>query len=600
MQQTAGIGKTSADATPDGRLDSTAPTEGVLYLSTVGDGFDPGRDVAFGPHCFLGRQNAVSSWWDFAFVDPFPDNQASASTQKDIGVLIEGLLPGLVDRLNARHGTTHSAAFWRLIVLPWLIELAQRAWLSYATLREIKNRTAGRPLRVEVLKAPPRARFVDTGQFFNALLRDVDFNWWIDSEVAAVLAPSSWTLLPSKPTSPAPTATERPPAPAPDSVLRQAMRTMKYCLGYSDIVGIRWSGLLLAVYANLLPKTPIRMPAGPPTRVRGETAFPEDFLDLLARLIDITMPDSMLDGFANLAARARRLPYRAGRLRLGTLDLWNDREKVIAAFAREAREKLVICQHGGMYGVFRYNLLVHEVELRSNIFLSWGWTLDEDTGGHIVPLPSPFLSKLANRHKRRNGSLIVVGNPVRLRLSRIMDGGPRWAGWLRYCEHTLDFLRGLSDDIRDAVIFRPYVKTASDIDIGEVVSRQYPKMPMLVGDLHAAMMSCRLLVIGNCSTTLNIALAANVPTVVYWRDEFLNPRPQAAPYFEALKRAGILFSDAQEAARHVNRIWPDVEAWWSGADVQDARRAWAHQYARTDWLWWWQWMKALARLRTVG
>ena len=602
-QNSAKIGRVSGQPISDGRLDEPAPSQGVLHLSTIGDNFDANRDIALGPHCFLGREDAMQGWEDYPYVDPFPNDESSVLAQRNVTALIYRLLPGIVEKLNAFHGISHSDEFWRLLIFPWMTELTQRAWLSYSALLELTEQFRDRPLTVHILQDSPEYRFEDTGDFFNSLLNDNDFNWWIDSEIVSALAPDGWVLRRSKPASSGLQAADKhsvgTSAGGSVSLIRRGLRSIKYRLGYSDIVGIRWSGFLLSVYANLLPKSPARMQPELQLEISQETYFPEPFLKILEKLIDVTMPESMLDGFEVLETKARKIAYRPGRLRLGALDFWNDQEKIIAAFAKEAREKLVVCQHGGMYGVFKYNPLVHEIEFKSNIFFGWGWTLDEDSGGHILPLPAPYLSKLSNRHKRRNDSVIVIGNPIRLRLSRIVAGA-RGAGWLRYCEHTIDFLKNISDEIRDTVIFRPYVKTVSDVDIGEVVSQAFPEMPMLKGDLHGAMMDCRLVIIGNCGTTVNIALAANVPTVIYFHDDFLNPRREAAPYFDALKKCGILFSDAEEAASHVNKIWDDVEGWWNSPDVQNARLAWAHQYARTDRFWWWQWMKALARLKDVG
>jgi putative transferase (TIGR04331 family) len=541
----------------------------------------------------------MRGWWDYPFIDPFAGGETVFKTKKNIQALVYRLLPEIAERLNAYHGTSYSMDFWRLLVFPWLVELVERAWTSYATLQIIKDRLGEKRLSVRALQDPPEGGFENSGHFHNSLLRDCNFNWWIDSEVAAAIAPENWILIPSKPIFPVFKAVERQTFRKPFSRIRLVLRNIKYRLGYSDIVGIRWSGLALAAYANLLPKKPAREFSVPPLEGHPESFFPENFLGLITRLTDITMPRSMLDGFEEMAALARKLPYRAGRLRFGALDHYNDQEKIIAAFAKEAREKLVHCQHGGTYGLYKHELITNEFDLKSNIFISWGWTLDEPGDSHILPLPGPYLSKLANRHRRRNDAAIVVGSPVRLRLGRIVDS-PRGAGWIRYCEHTLDFLKTLSGDIREATIFRPYVKTASDIDIGQIVNDHFPEMPMLEGDFHAAMMNCRLLIIGNCSTTLNISMASNVPTVVYWHDDFLNLRDEAVPYFEAIKRCGIMFSDAEDAARHVNEIWDDVEGWWNSREVQDARKIWADQYARTDRFWWWQWMKALPKLKDVG
>lgn len=575
------------------------PSERTLFIGSIDESYDGGRDIVFGPYCFLGREELEPGWQGLSYIDPFASEEVLLEAQQQVAGLVNWLMPSLTERLNVRHGTTYSVDFWRLIALPWLIELTQRAWTSYATFREIREVCENEILNVKICGHTPQRRFEDTEHFINAQFKDYDFNWWIDSEIAAAAAPPGWQLIKALQSKGKFIPVERKPLAAPPGHLRQIMRNLKYRLGYSDIVGIRFSGLALAAYANMLPKSPARLRFQPDTGFDPRDFFPDDFLTVLNHLIEETMPDSLGNGFADLAANAQLLSYRPGRLRLGTLDLWNDKEKVIAAHAKEAKEKLVICQHGGLYGVMKYNMLTYEIEYKTNIFINWGWSVDEDTGGHMLSLPGPYLSILADRHRRANDNIIVVGNPIRLRLGRI-TWQPRTTGFLRYSKHTIKLLETFKKEVRENVVFRPFVSKTYDINIGHVVNKRFPDMPMLETNLHETMMGCRLIVLGNCGTTLNLAMAANVPTVVYWHGDFLPPRKEAVPYFEALKKCGILFEDSEEAAQHINRIHDDIEGWWNGAEVQDARRQWADQFAKTDRFWWWQWMKALAKLRNVG
>lgn len=570
-----------------------------LFLDTIDETFDGERDVVFGPYCFLGSDDQEPGWQKRTFIDPFVDESVMLETQRQVARLVNWHMKRLSEKLNARHGTNHAIDFWRLIALSWLIELTQRAWTSYVTFQEIIEVYGNDSLNVIVCPSVPQLRFENTEYYIGAQFKDYDYNWWLDSEVAAHIIPPHWRLVKSSRDRNKFTPVERKPAPPAPGYLRLLMRSLKYRIGYSDIVGIRFSGLLLAIYTSLLPKSPSRQRFQPDTEFNPKAFFPGNFLTVLDHLIEETMPVSLGDGFAELAANASKLTYMPGRLRLGTLDLWNDREKVIAAYAREAGEKLVVCQHGGLYGIVKYSMLTYEIEYKNNIFINWGWSVEEDTGTHMLSLPGPYLSKLADRHRRANDNIIVVGNPIRMRLGRI-SWQPRTTGNLRYCEHMIKFLETFKTDVRDKVVFRPYVPTASDIDIGHVVNKQFPDLPMLETSLHEAMLSCRLLVLSNCGTTLNLAMAANIPTIVFWHGDFLPPRKEAAPYFEALKKCGILFEDSEKAAEHINGISDDVEGWWNSKEVQDARQAWANQYAKTDRLWWWQWMKALAKLKNVG
>jgi putative transferase (TIGR04331 family) len=264
-----------------------------------------------------------------------------------------------------------------------------------------------------------------------------------------------------------------------------------------------------------------------------------------------------------------------------------------------AGEKRVICQHGGEYGMFDYNMMANEMELKSSIFISWGWQDPNQTACHIVPLPSPLHSKVAGRHQRNGNSIIVVGQPIRVHLNRL-HWWTQGATQMRYCRVTIKFLTALTDSVRKDVIFRPYARTHSEIDIRDMVNKNFPDMLMLEDGLNEAIMSSRLVVLATQSTTLNFTLAVNAPTVVYLSPEDVQPNKVAQPYFEGLKKCGVIHETTDAAAAHINKISDNIDGWWESVEVQEARKIWVEQYARTNRFWWWYWAKALAKLKNVG
>ena len=105
------------------------------------------------------------------------------------------------------------------------------------------------------------------------------------------------------------------------------------------------------------------------------------------------------------------------------------------------------------------------------------------------------------------------------------------------------------------------------------------------------MMKCRLLVLDHPGTTLNIAMAANVPTVCFWRKEFFPLADQARPFFSLLEDAGILIHDPVGAAEKINALYEDIESWWNDAKRQLARNRWINEYACVNKYWRLEWVK---------
>lgn len=95
-------------------------------------------------------------------------------------------------------------------------------------------------------------------------------------------------------------------------------------------------------------------------------------------------------------------------------------------------------------------------------------------------------------------------------------------------------------------------------------------------------------------------LVANVPVVAFWDPERWEVRDEAAPYFEELRRVGILWDLPEAAATKVAEVYDNPSAWWESETVQAVRRRFVDRYAlaREDWVE--CWVKALKEEITLA
>ncbi len=71
---------------------------------------------------------------------------------------------------------------------------------------------------------------------------------------------------------------------------------------------------------------------------------------------------------------------------------------------------------------------------------------------------------------------------------------------------------------------------------------------------------------------------------------------QAEPFFDNMKKVGILWETGHQAAQKVNEIWDNVDEWWNQPKIQKARKEWAWNYARSNKNWRRDWIKAIWNL----
>jgi len=75
------------------------------------------------------------------------------------------------------------------------------------------------------------------------------------------------------------------------------------------------------------------------------------------------------------------------------------------------------------------------------------------------------------------------------------------------------------------------------------------------------MRKTNIVVVDHPGTSALEAFVINAPTVLYWDHDKYLIRPEAEPYFQALRDAGILYKDPVSAAEKVNEIFDNPEEW---------------------------------------
>jgi putative transferase (TIGR04331 family) len=121
----------------------------------------------------------------------------------------------------------------------------------------------------------------------------------------------------------------------------------------------------------------------------------------------------------------------------------------------------------------------------------------------------------------------------------------------------------------------------------ERMKKKCPDMRFILkGKLIGWMMNAKLVVIDHPQTAFIEALAINVPSIFYWDHEVYLMRPEAEEYYEALRRAGVLYKTPEDAARKLSEVFDDSMGWWKSREIQDARNIFLERFgsSRKDWL----------------
>lgn len=558
-----------------------------LFTSRVDPDFDPERDIAAGPWCFIGREDISCEWEELPYYNPFPNPKDQMIADRDTRLLANHIAWSMADGLNQEHGTQYSSLFWRNNLILWLVAAVQANWRCYLNLDLLVTANLKDSFMVPVLDDVPEWEFLSLSEFMTALNRNSEFNYWMSSALIKKLAPGHWRLVP--------TMQKKVDCPLRKQQARPQTTRVRISrwlsrMGFGSVLGVKFSRPLFSAIISLLPRRPaLRKPLAPNASILK--SFPTPFLESLELFLQATRPASFGKNFKAIEREARKLPYFSGRI---TVTAFNEDplDQMITALAVENGERIIGLQHGAWHGMVITAPWSGETEHTHEGAFTWGWEKQPNISGTATPLPSPFLSSLQNKHRFLTSDLIFVGTQMMVQNDRI-ESRPYAKQWLKYRQMKLVFINHLSDDLLNFLSYRPYLRTAQTFRDAEYLKQYVPNLKILSEPLLKNILCCRLLVLDHPGTTFHIAMAANIPTICFWDPSSWPINPNTQPLLDDMMRAGILFTNPVGAAEKINTIWKDVPGWWQSGAVQQARGKFSHLHARTSSIWWWHWIRAL-------
>jgi len=324
----------------------------------------------------------------------------------------------------------------------------------------------------------------------------------------------------------------------------------------------------VAADANL--RATSRLDSGPRKEFAG---FARDMLVEL-------LPTCFLEGFGSLLSQVEeaRWPRRPRFIfTSGSFDT-NEVFKLWAADRVEEGRPYIIGQHGNNYGTARYCPSETECVETGDAFITWGW---QDASRRCKPA---FVFRTAGRSRgvwKPHGRVLLIEDCLP-HLTLPWDPYPEFSA---YYQNQFEFVESLPEAVRRATIVRLHAacrrQSWSD---RERWRQRLPQISLDDGSTPIAtlMSASRVIVHSYDSTGILETLSLNLPTVCFWRGGLAHLRDSAVPFYELLKSAGILHETPQRAARQVADVWHDIGAWWGSQAVQDSRKKFIEQYAKTS------------------
>ena len=540
----------------------------------------PQRYLAAGPWCFAGQEELFPGWetrYTFApepFADPADLELAARQAQ---GLTAQGI--PLLAREMRPAGIPLPDAYWDMALGCWAIMVMQPAVAQWRRAQLMAARWGHESLRVPLLPEDCLFSFATEQDFVLHGALGHAYTHWLLSRLLERMWPPTWEKVWLPPPPPEELRHSAPPPQGWKARLRAAVRDsalrMMLALPFPRVKG--FSLRQGCAYSWALLRNPCTTPdqSRPLAEYAADapTDFPLEILPLLRR----SLPQSLC-----AARHPTSIPPAARpRLRVASIECFEDTAyRLRLARWRGAGHRLAFIQHGGNYGNIRTSSMDPMMEFAQHAFITWGWTQQTPQRGNFVPLPHGQLARLRHAHKDTAGTLLYVGTEITVFPYR-MDSRPTPLQYVQYRDDKQWFFEALGRDIRLHSLYRPYFTVPGTLEDAPWLLPRFPDVRLCAGPLDAHMLRCRLLVLDHHGTTLALALAAHVPTVLFWDRAAWGLCPETEALLDELAAAGIWHPTAESAAMHIYHIWGDVAAWWESAPVRAARERWSAAYALT-------------------
>lgn len=506
----------------------------------------------------------------------------------------ESILVRTGDALNRFHAVNHSTRYWRIVIGPWLYLFLQVLFDRWVTLQKAVDDFV---IDGTVILLQPESEMIPCNMLdFQQLIWSDSWNHFICGNIIKTSGRIKWEernsglsrskedFLPVRKSNSLKWKLYKATAPF------LAAGTRKNDAFIIQGLLPRLTDMLLQISLGQLPKewhSPCMKPGGPDFLRRGTFKLAagdlDDFSQFVCSMIPRQIPVAYLEGYAQLVALTRELPWPSKPKVIFTANAYES-DEVFKAWTAEKTElgvPLVIGQHGGFFGVGKWGVGEdHQVEIADR-FLTWGWS---DLRKSIYPAMA-----LANLGKpcgewRRDGHLLLVTVSV-ARYCWKSSSWPTASGQSnRFLDEQLRFARLLPPEIRGKLIVRMN-KRWDEIQKTCYWRRWNEVCPEAVLDpstesIEPQIRACRLYVSTYNATTFLTSLGRNIPTIMFWDPACMELRDSAKPYFDCLKEVGIFHETPESAAAQVVEVWDSVATWWNRPEVQRAREFFCAQYAR--------------------
>lgn len=320
--------------------------------------------------------------------------------------------------------------------------------------------------------------------------------------------------------------------------------------------------------------------------------------DLVMHLLPTELPKTYLEGYELIIKEVERV-YGKGRPKAvvsATGWYFEENFKFWVAGLQHQGVRLIGIQHGGNYGLTHMCGDDHEYAIADN-FITWGWSKPEKG----CAIAQGFCQKMmiTNKEKNKNNEKILFAATSPCRNLIQFPWVPELS--ILYLESQNDFFSSIEAKIQKKISVRTHYQDDT-WEIQKNLNLNFSRLSFENWDLpfQKSLQSSRIFITDYISTTFIEALAANIPTVLFFNPSINILEKESKEFFDELFAVKIIHYTPKSAANWVNKVYDSVDAWWNSKETQYIVQKFIGRYARESSSPLSDWLNILKGLRSLG
>ena len=240
--------------------------------------------------------------------------------------------------------------------------------------------------------------------------------------------------------------------------------------------------------------------------------------------------------------------------------------------------KLIIGQHGGVYGQYLFSSM-EDYELNiCDKYLSWGWNNSKNK--KIIPFG--IIKNIKElEYNRKNEDLLMIFRSQTKYTHRINS----YSGTnqiKKYFYENIEFCKKLDKEIVENNLILRFHARKFGWNEDEIFKKTLGKIRLDLGysKIFDLITKSKLVLQTYIGTGYLETLTCNIPTVIFANTNECLLDEQTLKDLEELRKKNIFFDDRDEAAKFINQVWKDVPSWWFDKSTQEARENFCFKYSK--------------------